>query len=416
MKILFISEKIPYPLDTGGNIRTYHILHGLSEAHDITLATTIDSRRQHELIRHLEPMCKKVIAANSGNKGRIQLAKDVLSGLFSATPVVVARHYCHDLQLNLQRLLSEQHFDVVHFNHLDAAAYMNLVPKSIPTVLDEHNIVSNQVKTAARTEANILKRAYMNLQIAKTVRYERNTAEKMSLCMVCSDADKAALAKMARKTRIAVIPNGVDIGYFDSCQQGPNSLLRSANNLVFVGTLDYGPCEAAVYFFSTEILPRILSEIPDIIFTVVGRNPSKRLQKLAINDKRIVLAGWVADIRPYLGTARIFVAPLLSGSGTRIKILEAMAMGKPVVSTSIGAEGIEAEDGADIVIADTPNDFSSAVIALIRNESRAKSIADKARSLVREKYSWEGIQRNLLAEYEANLLNTSNCIASTRNS
>ncbi len=401
MRILFISEKLPYPLDTGGNIRTYHILRGLSERHEITLATTIDGPDQQELIRHLNPICERVVAVQTKNNGRLKLAKDVLSSFVKSTPVVVARHYFHDLQLELSRILSGGHFDAVHFNHLDATAYMPSLPGGMIRVLDEHNIVSNQVTTAARSETNGLRRHYMNMQRGKTERYEKRIAGEMSLCLVCSDVDKEALSKMVGKARIAVIPNGVDVNYFDSYQKAQNRPSRAENNLVFVGTLDYGPCEAAVHFFSTEILPRILSEIPDITFTVVGRNPSKRLQKLAARDRHIVLTGWVADIRPYLAAARIFVAPLLSGSGTRIKILEAMAMGKPIVSTGIGAEGIEAEDGADIVIADTPNDFSSAVTELIGNESRSKSIGDKSRALVREKYSWEGVQTSLLAEYQA---------------
>lgn len=218
----------------------------------------------------------------------------------------------------------------------------------------------------------------------------------MDRCLVCSEQDKVVLSQLGGRSRMVVIPNGVNLDYFSF-----GSLANASDReIVFVGTLDYDPCEKGIWYFCSEILPLIKVEIPDVRFFVVGRNPSKRLQKIANANSGVILTGRVEDIRPFVYKARVFVVPLLSGSGTRLKILEAMAMGVPVVTTSIGVEGIEAINGEHIWIADSPIEFANAVMRLLNNLSETESMRKKARIFVEERYSWKSISQKLLDEYK----------------
>ncbi len=401
MKILFISENFPYPLDSGGRIRSYHIMKGLSQEHDVTLVTTIEREQQRQYLPELENVCHEVRAVSTAEETRFALGLKLLKSLVSPTPIVVERHYAPEVSREIQRLLTDTAFDVVHFDHLDASFYLSCVPEGVKTVLDEHNIVSNQVKTSIAAEHNHLKKWYMQFQLGKTLRYESETCPKMNQCFVCSDIDKDYLLDMAPDAAVTTIPNGVDLDYF-----GDRSWFDSARHaqepysIVFVGMLDYGPGGVAIRYFCQEILPLLQRRIPGIRFYVIGQNPPTYLKTLAAqNPDNIVLTGRVDDIRPYVARSKVFVVPLRSGSGTRLKILDAMAMGIPVVSTSIGAEGLEVESGQHILLADTPETFSEAVLRLLQDEPFAVVIRENARQFVSETYSWNTIWVALLAAY-----------------
>ncbi len=397
MKILFVSEKFPYPLDTGGKIRTYHIIKGLSQEHEISLITTIDAEEQQRDIPELEKICREVRGINAAEETPLQLGIKILKNLFSPVPIVVERHYVPEVTDEIQRQIKHTNFDVVHFDHLDASFYLPYIPDTMTTVLDEHNIVSNQVKTSAEAEPNLFKKLYMMFQLKKTIRYESDICPKMTRCLVCSDADKAYLLKMARKTKVVTIPNGVDVDYFSDTSSQDR---QGTNAVIFVGTLDYGPGAIAVQYFCEEILPLIQKGISNFHFYAVGQNPPGYLRKLAERDKHITLTGRVDDIRPYVAKADVFVVPLKSGSGTRLKILDAMAMGIPIVSTSIGAEGLEVCSGEHLLIADTSEAFSSAVLQLLQDDSLRETVRENAFQLVRGKYSWGKIWIDLLKVYK----------------
>lgn len=401
MKILFISENFPYPLDSGGRIRTYHIMKGLSRQHEITLVTTLETEDKRAYLPELTKVCRAINTIKAPRETPFQLGTELLKSLISPAPIVVERHYLPDVAAEIQRLLASDRFDVVHFDHLDASFYRSLIPASVKTVLDEHNIVTNQVKTSIAAEPNLLKKWYMQTQLGKTRRYESEVCPQMTRCFVCSDTDKAYLQAMAPTAQIRTIPNGVDVDYFsDRSWFDPAQHAQEPYSIIFVGMLDYGPGGVAVRYFCQEILPLLQREIPDIRFYAVGQNPPQYLQTLASQSQNIVLTGRVQDIRPYIAKSKVFVVPLKSGSGTRLKILDAMAMGIPVVSTSIGAEGLDVRSGEQILIADTPESFSSAVLTLLKNVERAFAIRENALKFVRATYSWEKIWVDLLAAYQ----------------
>lgn len=402
MNLLFVTEKFPYPLDTGGNVRTYHLLRGLASECAVTLVTSdcgdVDARD----VNHVASFCRRVILAKTKAPPAWHDAAMLARSLFNRDPVVVARrHRASVADILRQQFLERQGtdgFDVVYLNHLDAAVYLPLVPPGLRVVLDEHNVVTNQVRSMAATEENFLRRWVLRRDIARLASYEARIADQMDLCLACSEPDAGALRVLGVRTRIAVVPNGVDTAYF---RPDPGPASPASPTAVFVGTLDYEPCERGVWHFCTEILPRLRRGSPGFRFVVVGRNPSARLRNLAAEDTGIILTGRVDDVRPHLKAAQVCVVPLLSGSGTRLKILEAMAAGTPVVSTAIGAEGIDVVSGHDIWIADDPAEFAARVLQLMADAEQARRMREAARILVEEKYSWEKARKSLLEEMAA---------------
>lgn len=404
MKILFITEKFPYPLDSGGRIRTYHILKGLSQEHELTLITTLERESQRRDLPELENLCRQVLAIAAPQETRLQLVQKLVANLFSQIPIVVERHYLPAVANAVRQALSTARpaFDVVHFDHLDASMYMSCLAGQVRTVLDEHNIVTNQIRTSARVEPNRLKRVYMRMQAQKTQQYEARVCARMTRCLVCSDTDQASLRQMSPEARSVTIPNGVAVEYFQdtSWKKAFDLTIPSVpHTLIFVGTLDYGPGATAVRYFCDDIFPRIQQDVADARFLAVGQNPPHYLHALAARDSRIVVTGRVDDIRPYVAQSRVFVVPLKSGSGTRLKILDAMAMGIPVVSTSIGAEGLDVVSGQHLLLADTPEAFSAAVVQLLRDDDMMQRLRANALRFVQERYDWPVIWKRLLAAY-----------------
>lgn len=399
-KILFVTEKFPYPLDSGGRIRTFNILKGLARKYEISLVTSVEHERQKEYVPELEKLCRRVDIVEAPTETRFRLGLKIIKNLGSPIPIVVERHHLHGIAAIVRARAAE--CDAVHFDHLDTSMYLSDIPATATTVIDEHNIVSNQVRTSAECESNPLKRFYMRLQQKKTERYEATVCKKVTQCLVCSDIDRAYLGNMAKTAHVATIPNGVDIEYFaHKSPRSPSGAIKpdSGASIVFVGALDYGPGGTAVKYFCDDVLPLIHTVMPDLRFFVVGQNPPAYLQALAKQDPRIVLTGRVDDVRPYMTQSKVFVVPLRSGSGTRLKILSAMAMGIPVVSTTIGAEGLDLKHGENILIADTPERFSEAVMTLLQDQALADAITRNARELVEQIYNWEVITERLLSVY-----------------
>jgi polysaccharide biosynthesis protein PslH len=327
-------------------------------------------------------------------------------------PFVLTRHASSSIQREVRAMFGAstdwapgskmpktRPFDVVHFNHLDAALYESMIPSGVLRVLDEHNVVLNQVGTAINHEERWIRRQVLKHERKKLAEFEPWLCNRMNRCLVCSYADSCYLKGLGVETPLTVVPNGVDLTYFS-----PTDTPVGSRDIVFVGTLDYDPCEKGVWFCCTKILPCLRREVPELRFVVVGRNPSSRLRALARTDSGIMLAGRVDDVRPYVKAARVFVVPLLSGSGTRLKILEAMAMGVPVVTTTVGVEGIDAVAGEHLLVADKPDQFAGAVLSLIRDPNSSRALATRGRRLVESKYGWGPICDGLLREY-GSLLN-----------
>jgi glycosyltransferase involved in cell wall biosynthesis len=397
VRILFITEQFPYPLDNGGNVRTFNILKGLAQAHEVTLLGTHTSDVPEGWQRAVGDLCRQVRLVRVPRQSHTRELVAVARSVMTRQPFLLLRHTAAAVHRELRALveLQSRPFDAVHFNHLDAALYNHHLPPGIIRVLDQHNVVTNQVATTLRAEGRLLHRGILRFELPKISSFETKACNGMAACLVCSEADEAALRTMGVTTRIVVVPNGADTDYFAPLATTPTN----DREIVFVGALDYDPCEKGIWYFCTEILPLLRRQMPDLRLVVVGRNPSARLLSVAKADLNVVLTGRVEDVRPHVQRAGAFVVPLLSGSGTRLKIIEAMAMGVPVVSTTVGAEGIAGTDGVHFRIADTAVAFALAVQSILRDSEEAQRLRLAGRRLVKERYTWQAACHALLNAY-----------------
>jgi glycosyltransferase involved in cell wall biosynthesis len=228
---------------------------------------------------------------------------------------------------------------------------------------------------------------FLDHEWRKLRRYEAQVCARAVLTAAVSDADRSLLAADAPGARVRTIPTGVDTAYF-----APDGMHETPNEIVFTGSMDWYPNEDAVLHFADAILPRIRREVPDASFTVVGRNPTRRLQATLVG-KNVRVTGTVDDVRPYIAGAAVFAVPLRIGGGTRLKIFEALAMGKAVLSSTIGAEGLPLVPGEHFVRADEPEEFAGAVVSLLRDSDRRRRLGAAGRQLVEERYSWQEVAR-----------------------
>jgi glycosyltransferase involved in cell wall biosynthesis len=285
----------------------------------------------------------------------------------------------------LRALLRQETYDVILCDFIFAAG---VIPWDWPTpkVLFTHNVEATIWRRHYEVATNPIWKAISWQEWRKMEAAERRYLRLADRVLTVSETDRDAFASFLEPTRLTVIPTGVDVDYFQ-----PMPVAETANSLVFIGSMDWLPNEDAIFYFVGEILPLIKQQYPQVSLEVVGRNPSRKLQALAEREKSVRLTGWVEDIRPFVARGSVCIVPLRIGGGTRLKIFEAMAMSKAVVSTSVGAEGLPVKAGDNILLADTPNDFANSVIFLLSDPNQRKRLATSARTLVQAKYSWPGV-------------------------
>jgi glycosyltransferase involved in cell wall biosynthesis len=260
--------------------------------------------------------------------------------------------------------------------------------QGVPVVLFEHNVEYVIWRRLAALERRPVHRTLLEIEWRKLRRAEAAACTRADLTIAVSEDDRRRLASIAPRSRTTAVPTGVDTSYFK-----PAGRPEVPGRLVFSGSMDWHPNEDAVIHFGESILPRIRERVPGASFVVVGRNPSTRLVEAA-KRTGMELTGTVDDVRPHVDEAAVYVVPLRAGSGTRLKIFEAFAMGKAVVSTTLGAEGLDVEPGRNVILADEPDDFARAVVALLADRDRRQALGHAARALVEERYSWDRVARD----------------------
>ncbi len=393
MKILFVTEQFPYPLDSGGNIRTFHVLRQLAKVHTVILAACERSGLSSADYEQLKPYCSEIKMFPPVPRGIIKQGYYLIDSLFGQMPYPINRNYSHQMSQWIQHMAEK--VDVIHFNHLDTACYADDFSGSF--VFDTHNLISNIYKKLHEKESNRLKKWFLGAQLKKTMAYEARIIRKIRLCLVCSDPEKIEIENIAPGIRVKTVPNGVDTGAYTTDE---NREFKSGDrNLVFVGAMDYLPNSDGIRFFCEEVFGILQERLPGIHLTVVGRNPPESIKR--IQSKNLTVTGFVEDTRQWVQKADLMVVPIRVGGGTRIKILEGMAQGIPVLSTKIGAEGIEAENERNIFIADTPEEMADGVIKLFKNPGLRRNLAEAGRELVESKYDWDVVGQKLLAAYSS---------------
>ena len=388
MKILFLSQRFLFPMDAGGKIRTGKILEQLSRTEEITVISNTESPKDDLYLAKMQDLCTHFIPVpwqEIHKHSRLFVAR-LLFQMFSMYPVSVLNSCSKPLQTAVEQEYAQRKYDVAICDFVQSALEFRNI-RSIPTILFQHNVESMIAKRHIEQSENLLGKLFWWLQWKKMFRFEAKACKAFDTVIAVSDKDKETFQNLYRLDNVVTIPTGVDVEYFQPIPDIP----VNDYGVAFCGSLDWLPNEDAVLFFINDILPLIKPHIPNIRFIVIGKNPSPALQKLVKAYPEVTLTGWVEDTRPYIAESAVFIVPLRIGGGTRMKIYEAMAMGKTVVSTSIGAEGLPVDNGEHLIIADQPDKFAENIITLLNNRPKRESIGTAARIFVREYFAWKHV-------------------------
>jgi glycosyltransferase involved in cell wall biosynthesis len=318
--------------------------------------------------------------------------RDRLRDLISGQADLATRRWSEAFAATLRDLIRQQTFDIIQIEGLEMAPYLDVIRpnrKDAVLVYDAHNAEHALQKRIAHQDSTSLKRmpyaVYSSVQTMHLTRLERRACDHTDLVIACSEADAAHLRGLGIQTPVEVISNAIYTRQYRLAGRPDASIVRPS--LVFTGKMDFRPNVDAALWFTDEVLPLIRKEIPQTHFTIVGKNPHARLEALA-GRAGVTLTGFVPDVQPYIRAADVFVAPLRMGSGTRFKLLEAMAMSRAIVSTTLGAEGLEVQNKYHLYLADSPQDFADAVLLLLQDENWRLEIGFNAAKLVRDNYDW----------------------------
>jgi glycosyltransferase involved in cell wall biosynthesis len=388
MRILWVKMGGLWPSTTGGRVRSLHTISELSRRHQLTVVTTHGVGDDPEgLARHLSH-CARVISLPYvvPKRGSAQFPAALVRSWLSRYPVDLWKWQVPEVRAQVQTLMNAG-VDLVVADFLFAS--MNIpVDGSAPVVLFEHNVEYQIWQRLARLERRPWIRAVLEVEWRKLRAREADACRRANLTIAVSSDDRHRLERLASGIAAVAIPTGVDTDYFT-----PMPALERPAHLVFSGSMDWHPNEDAVVYFLDQIFPLIRAQRPDTTFTVVGRNPSDRLRNAAARVGGVTVTGTVADVRPSIAEGSVYVVPLRAGGGTRLKIFEALAMARPVVSTTVGAEGLGIGPGRHYTCADTPRAFADAVVALLRDPQQRAALGAAGRHLVATCYSWSSIGR-----------------------
>lgn len=388
MRILWVKVGGLWPPNTGGRLRSLNIIAELAREHEVSVLTTHAPGDDPEGLKRRLPECKRVdslaYAAPKWRDPRFPMV--LLRSWFSSMPVDVWKHRVPELRAEVERRLAAGEVDLCVADFVFAAPNVPL-DGPVPVVFFAHNVEYMILKRLAAAQTSPVRRALLEIEWRKMRRYEAEICRRARLTVAVSPQDRDMLAADAGNVAIRAVPTGVDTGYFK-----PNGTSEKPLEIVFTGSMDWHPNEDAILHFITEILPAVRRELPQASLTVVGRNPSSILRRAAA-EAGVKVTGTVEDVRPYIDAAAVYVVPLRVGGGTRLKVFEALSMGKAVVSTAVGVEGLPLSPGEHYLRADEPAAFASAVVALLRNPERRRALGQAGQQLTHARYAWPQVAR-----------------------
>lgn len=400
MKILFLSQIVPYPPHGGVLQRGYNIVREIAKEHEVHLLAYIhpeiltDQTMIDESRRVLESMCTSVHYFDLWpKKSKLHKLLALSIGTVYPGPFSALAHTSAAYRKCMQKLLTEHDFDVVHYDTIGLARYLKYAPK-VPSVLTHHNIESNLMERRSKVERTAFGRWYVARQARLLRDYEASQSPKFDVNVMMSSTDEKDLLAMAPAVRTAIVPNGVDIEYFKPLE----AVVEPA--IIYTGGMNMFANEDAVMYMLRDMWSEIKAAVPDVKFYVIGQDPTREILDISKQDASVIVTGFVDDIRPYVAKSAVYVVPIRVGGGTRLKVLDALAQGKAIVSTSVGCEGIEVTNGLDICIEDDSKGFIRRTVELLKSRDRREELGKSARRLAVERYSWAGIGQVLDGVYE----------------
>jgi glycosyltransferase involved in cell wall biosynthesis len=389
MRILWVKVGGLWPPNTGGRLRSFHLVSELSRRHQVTVVTTHAPGEDPESLAAHLPHAEQVVSVPYAipKRGSWRFAAALLRSWCSPAPVDLLKFRVPGVVHAVRQRLDGGSVDLCIADFFSATANVPM-NTSVPVVFFAHNVEYMIWKRLCEAEHRRLRRLLLALEWRKMRRSEAGVCARASLTLAVSEVDRARLAGDAPGAAIRAIPTGVDTSYF-----APGGSDERPAALVFTGSMDWYPNEDAVLYFMDSILPRIRREVPGASFSIVGRSPSARVIAAAAASVGVRVTGTVDDVRPDIADAAVYVVPLRVGGGTRLKIFEAFAMGKAVVSTTVGAEGLPIVSGQHFIRADDPAAFAGAVVALLQDPLRRRTLGAAGRELVETRHSWTQVAR-----------------------
>jgi polysaccharide biosynthesis protein PslH len=419
MRIVFVTDGLPYPPHSGARLRDFHLIRHATRKHRVTVLSQLESAHEAQHVPQFSRLCEHVETVYVPPRQPVATAWHAARWGLSGRPLAAFPFIHAAMIAKLRAIVAQGDVDVVQIEHAWLGPYVEYLPKSFRgrTVLDLHNVGERQYRSMTRMKMSVGRAASFWLKRGLMHGWEARYAARFDQVIAVSEVDAAWLRAANPRLRVTVIENGVD-----TCQLRPLGPPLTAPTLLFVGTMGYLPNVDAVLHLHDLILPLIRREYPHINLFVVGRAPRPEIVRLATvpvmlngakhppappgetlrsaqSDSQIIVTGEVIDVRPYYQQAQVCVVPLRAGGGTRLKILEAMALGRPVVSSSLGCEGLTVTHGEHLLIADTPADFAAGVIRLLRDPELWHRLTQNARRLVETRYDWAMIGDKLLDVY-----------------
>ena len=387
--VLAVTSEVPWPLNSGGHLRTFHLLRTLTRRFDVRLvAPTLgnDEAGRAALERagvtlHLVPV--------SPRRHLSETVKVAMSAVRREPYVLFARHRRRAVWRALAAEAARRHPEVLYLDHLDSLVYADAVP-DVPVVIDLHNVYSRLASRAADEVPGRVRRRYLAGEARLLVERELAAAHRAHTIMAVSDDDARYFSSLGT-ARVVVVPNGVDC----SAYAGASAVRPGPPTLLYVGALDWPPNASAARLLATDVLASVRQRVPAARVVIVGKNPPPEVLALAHSQPHVEVAGNVRDVVPYFRSAHVLAVPLEAGGGTRLKILEAFAAGLPVVSTPVGCEGIDGVHDEHLLVADRPA-FADAIVQVLLDPAAAHERADRAQQLVQQGYDWSAVGRRAL--------------------
>ncbi|MCU0508109.1 MAG: glycosyltransferase [Anaerolineae bacterium] len=411
-RILVLAPQLPVPPQAltgsvqGTTIRNFNLIAGLARRHQVDLATFLAPGNAAETVDLLKPFCRNVLALPQPTRQLSERARDTI---LKAAPDMALRLLSYEMDARLAELVREAGpYDVLQVEGIEMSPYMPGIRRAAPwpgkrpfVVYDDHNaeyvLQQRAFATDARRPRRWVAAAYSLVQWRKLAGYERRVCRAADRVVAVSEVDRDALLRLDPGLDVTVVPNGVDLEF-----NRPGAVLpqpdMGARALVFTGKMDYRPNIDAVTWFADAVLPLIRQSAPDARFFIVGQQPHPRVAALA-ERPGVTVTGRVPDTRPYIAGASVYIIPLRIGGGTRLKVLEAMAMGQAIVSTRLGCDGFPFTGGAEVAFGDTPAEFARQVLDLFADRARAAEMGRQARAFVEAHYGWDALVPTLEALY-----------------
>jgi polysaccharide biosynthesis protein PslH len=387
LRILWLKSELLHPVDKGARILTYQVLKHLKSEHEITYLSFVRPHDPPASFALAVEYCHRLVPVTlrEAEKFGARFYLELGLNLFSRLPYALQKYVSAEMSRAVGRELRARRYDLVVCDSLPLG--VNFKPEGrTPAVLFQHNVESVIWERHAAAARGAIRRAYFRAQWRRMRAYERAACRRFDAVIAVSEVDRDLLREFGAR-HVYAMPAGVDTDYF-APDEGAQ---RAPHGLVFTGSMDWLPNEDGVVWFVERVLPQVRLAVPGVTLTVVGRSPSPKLAALARREPSVVVTGRVEDVRPYVNRAAACVVPIRIGGGVRLKIFEAMAMGRPVISTTVGAEGLPVRDGVDVLLADSPDEFAAATVRALTDEPFARELGRRARARVQAAHSWRGV-------------------------